>query len=119
MGTRRHIEFRSGDNAANPFIHLTAVLAAGLDGIINQTQIPPPANDDVGPQSNEEAKARGFDLLPRSLSDAMTALEDDAVVCEGLGSIISTEFLKIKRSEYDAYKLHVHPWERQIYLEAL
>lgn len=119
MGTRRHIEFRSGDNAANPFIHLTAVLAAGLDGIINQAQIPPPANDDVGHLSNEEAKARGFDLLPRSLSDAMTALEDDAVVCEGLGSIISTEFLKIKRSEYDAYKLHVHPWERQIYLEAL
>ena len=40
MGDRRHIEFRSGDNAANPYLYLTALMAAGLDGIERLAELP-------------------------------------------------------------------------------
>jgi glutamine synthetase len=33
--------------------------------------------------------------------------------------VISPEFLKVKRAELAAYDLHVHPWEREMYLEVI
>jgi glutamine synthetase len=119
MGQRRHIEFRSGDNACNPFLFLTAVMAAGLDGVRNQIEPPAPVEDDVGHLSDEQAAARGIEMLPRSLPTALDALEADGVIAEALGPIILGEFLKVKRSELAAYNLHVHPWERRLYLETV
>ncbi len=119
MGRRRHIEFRSGDNAMNPFIYLTAVLAAGLDGIRNQIEPPAPVVEDVGHLSDEEAAAQGIPRLPTSLTQALAALEADEIIAEALGPIILSEFLKIKRTELAAYNLHVHPWERKLYLETI
>jgi glutamine synthetase len=119
MGRRRHLEFRSADNATNPFIYLTALMAAGLDGIRNRIEPPDPILDDVGHLSDEEALARGLLLLPRSLPQALDALEADGVLTEALGPIIAPEFLKVKRTELAAYDRHVHPWERKVYLEAI
>ena len=119
MGERRHIEFRSGDNAANPFIFLTALLAAGLDGIESGATLPAPVAEDVGHLSTEEANAMGLAFLPRGLPEALGAVEADPVIAEALGETVFGEFLKVKRAELAAYDLHVHPWEREMYLEAL
>jgi glutamine synthetase len=119
MGRRRHLEFRSGDNACNPTMLLTAMLAAGLDGIQNQLEPPPPTTDDVGALSDDQARARGLQVLPRSLAEALAALEADPVITAGLGPVIASEFVRVKRSELADYDLHVHPWERQLYLEVI
>jgi glutamine synthetase len=119
MGRRRRIEYRSGDNAANPFIFLTAVLAAGLDGIQNQIEPPAAVDEDVGHLSAAEAAAQDIDFLPRTLPEALAALDADEVMAEALGPVIFHEFLKVKRSELAAYDLHVHPWERDMYLEVI
>lgn len=119
IGRRRHIEYRSGDNAANPFFYLTAALAAGLDGLKNKLQPPAPANEDVGHLSAAEIEARGIKFLPRSLPQALDALEADPVIGDALGPVIFNEFLKVKRTELAAYDLHVHPWERGMYLETI
>ena len=119
MGRRRHLEFRSGDNATNPYIFLTGLLAAGLDGIKRQITPPPAVTQDVGQLSNEQAVAAGLPLLPRSLSQALDAFEADSVLQQGLGPIISAGFLRVKRSELADYEQQVHPWERQLYLERI
>lgn len=119
MGRRRHVEFRSGDNACNPFIYLAALLAAGWDGIRNQVEPPERVEYDVGMLSDREARERGVELLPRSLPEALEALEGDSVIAEALGPIIFQEFLKVKRAELALYDRHVHPWERKLYLEAI
>lgn len=119
MGRRRHIEFRSGDNAANPFLFLTAALAAGLDGIRQKMEAPAPVAGDVGHFSEQEVTAQGLQFLPRSLPEALEALEADTLMAEALGPVILPEFLKVRRTELAAYETHVHPWERQLYLEVL
>ena len=119
LGQRRHIEFRSGDNAINPFVYLTAVLAAGLHGIRERIEPPDPIDYDVGQLSDQEAASRGIARLPDNLTDALAALEADDVIAAALGTIIFPEFLKVKRTELAAYSLHVHPWERKLYLEVL
>ena len=116
-GPRRHLEYRSGDNASNPFVYLTALLAAGLDGIERGLELPAPIDFDIGHMSDAQVRSRGIEFLPRSLPEALDAFESDPVLTEALGPVISTEHLKVKRSELSAYDLHVHPWERRTYLE--
>lgn len=118
-GPRRHLEYRSGDNASNPFVFLTALLAASLDGMERRLDLPEPIDFDIGHVSDSAARARGIELLPRSLPEALDAFEADAVLTDALGEVISSEHLKLKRSELSAYDQHVHPWERQVYLEQI
>jgi glutamine synthetase len=119
LGRRRHIEFRSGDNAINPFVYLTAVLAAGLNGIHEKIEPPAPVDYDIGHLSDDEAAARGVARLPSDLPSALAALEADEVIADALGAIILPEFLNVKRSELAAFNLQVHPWERELYLEGV
>ena len=69
------------------------------------------------PRERGGGAAQGIELLPRSLPEALDAFEADPVLTRALGPVISTEHLEVKRSELSAYDLHVHPWERHLYLE--
>lgn len=116
-GRRRHVEHRSGDNTCQPFLFLTGLLAAGLDGIRRGTDPGPPFEGDIGHASPQEIEAAGIVDLPRSLPEALDALEGDAVVAGAVGEGALEPFLQIKRHEQLQYDLHVHPWERDTYLE--
>ncbi|MBI5878304.1 MAG: glutamine synthetase [Chloroflexi bacterium] len=117
---RSHVEFRAGDSSCNPFIFMTALLAAGLDGLQNQLDPGPHAGDvNLGNLSDSQLAARGVGYLPRSLPEALDAFEADPVLTAALSPIIASEFLRVKRSEYLSYCLEVHPWERKTYLEAM
>ena len=119
LGRRRHVEYRSGDNAMNPFLFVTALLAAGLEGIRERVTPPPPVDVDVGHLSPQEVAARGLTMLPNSLRQALDAFEADETLTAALGPVIGPEFLKVKRGELAAYDLAVHPWERDMYLESI
>jgi glutamine synthetase len=119
VGDRRHIEYRSGDNSCNPSLYLAGLLAAGLDGIRNKIDPGPPFGGDVGVMTTEEMLAAGLTFLPRSLPEALAALEADEVVAGAVGDVILPHFLSVKRSELAAYDLVVHPWERDTYLEVI
>ncbi len=115
---RVRAEFRVGDNTCNPYIFLTALLAAGLDGIENNIDPGEPLSDiDVGHMSEADMAEHEVQYLPRSAPEALTALEADSVLMDALSPVVGPEFLKVKRLEIDTYNLHVHAWERQMYLE--
>lgn len=119
VGNRRHIEYRSGDNSCNPSLFLTGLLAAGLDGIRNRIDPGEPFQGDVGTMSTDEMLDAGLTFLPRTLPEALAALEADEVVAGAVGDVILPHFLSVKRSELAAYELEVHPWERATYLEVI
>ena len=66
-----------------------------------------------------DATAAGIQFLPRTLPEALDALEKDAVIMDALGPVIGPAFLKVKRTELDAYNVEVHAWERRSYLQTL
>jgi glutamine synthetase len=117
VGKRRHLEFRSPDNSSQPYLLLAGLLAAGADGIRRQIAPPPPFQGDIGHLTAEEVARYGIGYLPRTLPEALAALERDEVVAAALGEIALEHFLKVKRQELAAYETHVHPWEREMYLE--
>jgi glutamine synthetase len=117
VGKRRHLEFRSPDNSAQPYLLLAGLLGAGADGIRRQLVPPPPFQGDIGHLTSEEVERYGIGYLPRSLPEALAALERDEVVAAAVGETALKHFLIVKRHELATYETHVHPWERETYLE--
>ena len=116
-GKRRHLEFRSPDNSCQPYLLLAGLLAAGADGIRQQIAPPPPFQGDVGHLTPVEIARTGIGELPRTLPEALAALEADEVVAGAVGPTALGHFLAVKRHELATYETHVHPWERETYLE--
>lgn len=97
-----NIEIKCVDNSANPYLALGALIAAGLDGIRRQLEPPPPVQ--VNPSELEEEQKRLCKVrnLPRSLSEALSALEEDNLILAALGELAPT-FIAVKTSEEKAF----------------
>lgn len=111
-------EWRLPDASANPYLASAALIAAGLDGIDRGLDPGPACDDDLFALPLAEIRRRGIAVLPQSLAQALDALAADDVICGALGSTLSQEFLRLKRSEWLAYARHVSDWELQRYVTA-
>jgi glutamine synthetase len=110
------IEIRNPDPSCNPYLALTVLLAAGLDGVDRELACPPPADRN---RRRAASLARRDDFgqrLPESLADALLAYEADPLMREALGPTINAEFLDAKWQEWESYRREVTAWELQRYL---
>ena len=110
--TARRLELRIGDPAGNPYLFLTGILAAALDGIEQRLDPGSPMPGDVA----RFGAAVDAPPVPRTLEQALDRLRADDVIGSALGSVILDEFLTIKRSEWDAFITQVGSWDRDWYL---
>ncbi|TDA66938.1 MAG: type I glutamate--ammonia ligase [Clostridia bacterium] len=115
-GPSTRIEFRSPDPTCNPYLALAVCLAAGMDGIENKIEPPPPCDRNIYAMTEAERRALGIATLPQDLSQALAALEANNVIKEALGPHILDRFIEAKRIEWERYRSQVHPWEVQEYL---
>ncbi|PVZ20081.1 MULTISPECIES: type III glutamate--ammonia ligase [unclassified Pseudomonas] len=111
------LEFRLPDAGCNPYLVSAAIIAAGLDGIDRQLDVPEVCNDNLYSLSLEAIAARGIKTLPQSLKEACDALEADPLFAEVMGPQIVGEFIRLKRMEWVEYSRHVSDWEVQRYTE--
>lgn len=107
---RTHIENRGATAISNPYLAMAATLAAGLLGIQEQRE-PPPLYDGCAEDCGDFAR------LPRSLADAVDALEADSAFAALLGEEFLRVYTRVKRNEIDRFRSHVTDWERNEYLE--
>ncbi|APW42651.1 type III glutamate--ammonia ligase [Rhodoferax saidenbachensis] len=110
------IEWRLPDPSCNVYAAIAGTLAAGLDGVDRAMVPPAPYDEDL-----YERRAQGGDMparLPRTLDDAVTALEQDQVLVDAVGTAFCAQFVKLKRLEWDAYSQHVSDWELKAYADA-
>lgn len=113
------VEFRSPDPACNPYLAFSVMLAAGLRGVRDGYELPPPATNNIYEMTAAERTAAGIGSLPDSLDRALDAMEGSELVADALGAHVFEFFLRNKRAEWDAYKGAVTPFEVDRYLEAL
>jgi glutamine synthetase len=111
------LEIRLPDSGCNPYLVSAAIIAAGLDGIDKKLDPGPAQNINLYQLTPEELTAKGIKLLPQSLNEAVDALEQNAVICNGLGAELAREFILLKRMEWTEYSRHVSDWESRRYLE--
>ena len=118
-GSSTRIELRSPDPSCNPYLSFAAILTAGLDGIRNQIDPGEPVSDNIYEMDAKERKDRNIGSLPGTLRDALNELEQDEVIINALGSHVSNDFLRLGRAEWDAYRVQVHDWEIQRYINIM
>ena len=98
------IEYRAPDPACNPYLALSVILAAGLEGI------------EKGYTLRDESSG---ERLPSTLAEALDAMESSSLVKDALGTHVFDWFLKNKRREWQRYEHHVSRFELENYLPVL
>ena len=107
-------EFRLPDGAANPYLMMAGILAAGLDGIEKKTDPGKRLDIDMYTQGHTVANAK---KLPLNLLDALRNFEKNDYLRKALGDEVSSAFLKLKHAEWNQYCRHLTQWERDTTLD--
>ena len=113
------IEYRSPDPACNPYLAFAVMLAAGLDGIEKEIPLPPPVEENVFEMSATERAARGIEMLPGSLIEAIEAAEKSELLRSALGDHVFESLIANKRIEWERYRRHISDFELKEYLPVL
>ena len=118
-GKSTRVEVRSVDPAANPYLAMSTILAAGLDGIENKLTPAEEVRSNIYVMTREERLANGIDELPSTLYTALKELIASPIMKEALGSHIFYNFIEAKSIEWDSFRTQVTDWEVEQYLKKL
>ena len=110
------MEFRSPDEAANPYLTLAVCLAAGLAGVQEGMDPGPPMSGNQHEMSNEERAAAEIRSLPRDMRESIRAFRNSEFMKEILGEHIFNMYLNAKTKELQSYQSQVTDWEINEYL---
>jgi len=113
------IELRSPDPACNPYLTFSVMLAAGLEGIEKDYEVPDPVEENVYVMAEEERQRRGIGSLPGSLLEAILLTEKSELVRRTLGDHVFEAFIANKKIEWDQYRSQVTDYELKRYLPIL
>ena len=108
------VELRGGDGSASSHLAVAAALGAGMDGVLRELDPGTPGAAAEGTRAP----------LPRTLLDAVHALEGDAVVRGVLDAVdpdagVSAYYAELKRAEFYAWHDTVSAWEVDRYLTSV
>lgn len=112
-------EIRCPDPACNPYLAFAVMLAAGLEGIKNEYELPPPVEPNIYQMEPEERELRGLSSLPVDLFEAIKETEKSQLVKDTLGGHIFPRFLHKKMKEWDNYRSQVTSHEIETYFSLL
>jgi glutamine synthetase len=94
-----NLELKSMDPAANPYLALGAIVAAGIDGVERELPLPEPILDDPASIPAARRRAMGIRQLPSSLGAAIRELERSTVIRSAMGDVLFDAFLATRRGE--------------------
>ena len=116
-GADASIEYRGADPSANPYLLIAGLIAAGLDGIDQDLELPGRAEEVAGGYDPVQAELR-IEPLPRTLDDALDALLADDVIVDAFDDQLLGRLVDGRRAEAQAYGALVTDWERTRYLDS-
>jgi glutamine synthetase len=115
-GHSTRCELRMPDPSCNPYLALTVMMAAGLEGIQKNMTPPPPIQRNIYQMSVRDRRKHKVKELPGTLREAIQILKRSRVVKNALGEHIFDHFIDAKTLEFDNYRGTVHHWELEQYL---
>jgi len=96
-------EFRLADPLANPYLLLSSMIFAGIDGIERGLDV----------DANYEVTT-----LPTNLKDALQKLDSDTRLKYYLGEQLVNTFIELKKKEIEEYEKEISDWEINSYLKS-
>ncbi len=115
------VELRAADSACNPYLAFAMCVAAGLEGIEQNLQPPPPNEGNLFERMDgltpTQCEAAGVGRLPTTLNEAVDAFEADPLSKQVFGDLMYDSWRKFKRAEWAEYHDYVSQWEMDRYLK--
>ena len=108
------IEFRLPDGAANPYLMMAGIMAAGLHGI--DAKMDPGKRLDIDMYA-EGHKVKDAKKLPLNLLDAIRNFEKDEYLRQAIGKDVSDAYIKLKTDDWNKFCRHLTQWERETTLD--
>ncbi|TKY52995.1 fluG protein [Spatholobus suberectus] len=106
-GLVSNFEMKSFDGAANPYLGLAAILAAGIDGLRRHLSLPEPVDTNPNPEILQR--------LPATLSESLDALHKDDFLKEFISDKLLTTIKAIRKAEIDHYTKHKDAYKQLIH----
>lgn len=94
-----NLEVKPVDLAANPYLALGCLIAAGLDGLESAASLPEEISGDPARLGAEEAAARGVHRLPTSLEASVEVFRRDEVLRAALGTVLADAVIAVRQGE--------------------
>lgn len=107
-------EVRLADGAANPYLLQAALIACGLDGIVQHRS---PGRRLDNNMYTEPLPASEVPRLPTNLLDALRALRRNETLASALGAPFVDAYTKLKEVEWHEHHAQISAWERQATLD--
>ncbi len=111
-GPSLRIECRIPGADCNPYLAYAAILAAGLDGMANETEPPDLFAGDV-------YQARQLPRVPYTLRDATDLFASSEFVAASFGEDVQKHYTHFFRKEQEGFDNAVTDWERWRYFERI
>lgn len=118
-GDATRIEIRSPDPACNPYLALSLIHAAGIQGIKEGLEPPEPIEVDVFHLSEKERKRLSIEELSPSLEKAIEFFEKSELVKRVLPQHIYQKFIENKKIECSNFNRVVTDYEIKNYFSIL
>ena len=106
--TATRLENRIGEPAANPYLYMASQILSGLDGVDRKL--------DPGPSADTPYETKA-ELLPKSLREAVSVLNDDPFFRQAFGAAFVDYYVHIKNAEIARFEAEVSDWEHREYFE--
>ncbi len=103
-GLGRRVENRLPGADVNPYLALSAMIAAGLHGIDNELELEPAFEGNAYDSDKER--------VPDTIEEARDLFAGSAVVRDAFGQDVVDHYLNRARVEIDAYNAAVTDWEK-------
>ncbi|MGA5900926.1 glutamine synthetase [Streptomyces venetus] len=97
-----NLEVKPVDLAANPYLALGCLIAAGLDGLTSSAALPGEITGDPARLTAVEAAARGVRRLPISLEQAVEEFRADEPLRAALGPVLADAVIAVRRGELES-----------------
>ncbi len=111
----KRIDFRVPDPSCNPYLALSAIVMAGLDGIKNKVD---PGDPVKGKLADADLDKRAAPKLPRNLREALEFLQSDsAFLKQAFPSVILDRYLELKADDVQKEAVMPTPLEFRQYLD--
>jgi glutamine synthetase len=100
---RANLEVKCFDLAANPYLVIGSLFAAGLDGMNSGATLPGEVQGDPVALSEADLAASGVRRLPQSLDQATGAFEESDLLRGAMGETMFEAFLAVRRAEIELF----------------
>jgi glutamine synthetase len=110
------LEYRPTDGSCNFYLAYAGLISAGIDGIKKELDPPVPVEENIYAMTDDERTAKGIQVLPGNLGEALSEFAKDSFFEKSLGASFYESYREIKEKEWKNFSVHVHEWERKRYL---